>query len=441
MKKMKIALLGGGSLYFEYVMAEIANTPELEAVEFMLFDVNVKRMDLMRRVGLRIMAKANTPHVVKATTHLARALDGADFAIASIGVHGPGSGWHLIDSNTAAKCGIIHTTGDTVGPAGLSQGLRIIPIMVDIAKNMEKYCPEAILLNHSNPMAPICRAITKYSSIRPIGYCHNVYNDISYLADVLGIKPADLDVTVGGINHCGWLLGIRHGGRDRYPELKRRLALRKPPTSQLFSQELFQTMGLYPIGGSRHLIEFFPHARTISSTRRLPYRLPWRSDTIRKNLLQLEINKDPTGLVLKAAGKKDVWAPTTMTPEAMGRQVKALSLGPSMIHIVNIPNRGAIPNLPDWAVVEVKAVVGQDGAQSVYAGELPPQAARWTLAQIYAHELTIEAAIEKNRAKAIQALASDPMIRDFKEANKVFDAIVKAQGARLRAFRKSRHRE
>lgn len=436
MSKLKIVLLGGGSAYFEYAMAEIACTPELENVEFMLYDINAKRMDLMRRIGLRIVDKVKKPHVLKATTDLSRALDGADYAIASIGVHGPGYSWHKLDATVAARFGIIHTTGDTVGPAGLSQGLRIIPIVVNIARQMERYCPKAIFLNHSNPMAPICRAIAKYTAIRTIGYCHNVYGDIGFFADVLGVKKESLDVTIGGVNHCGWLLDIRHKGRDVYPKLRKRLASRPPPKRNLFSQEVFDLTGWYPIGGGRHLIEFFPHARIMTRTTRLPYQMLWRAETIDKNLLQLEINDDPYGLKLKAAGKKEVWMPEVMTPEAMGLQIKALAMGPPKVHFVNVPNRGAIPNLPDWAVVEVKTVIGQDGARSVFAGNLPPQAARWSLAQIYAHELTVEAAVEQSRGKAIQAMASDPMIRDFREAVKVFDALVKAHGNRLRAFRK-----
>jgi alpha-galactosidase/6-phospho-beta-glucosidase family protein len=118
----------------------------------------------------------------------------------------------------------------------------------------------------------------------------------------------------------------------------------------------------------------------------------------------------------------------------MGQQIKALTQGPDIVHVVNIPNEGAIPNLPDWALVEVKAVVGQHGARPVFVGDLPAQAARWTLAQIYAHELTIEAAAEQSRSKAIQALACDPMIRDFHEAEQVLDALIEVQGDRLASF-------
>ena len=119
----------------------------------------------------------------------------------------------------------------------------------------------------------------------------------------------------------------------------------------------------------------------------------------------------------------------------MGYQIRALTQGPDMVHVVNVPNRGAVPNAPDWAVLEMKCVVGQHGARPAYVGEIPPMAARWTLPQIYAHELMVEAAVEKSRTKALQALACDPMVCDFVEPEKILNALVQAQGDRLEAFR------
>jgi len=435
MKNLKIVLLGGGSLYFESVIAEIATTPELHGSRVVLYDIDARRMDLIRRVGERISAKTGSELAISATGQLGRALDGADFAIASIGVHGPKATWHKQDSDVAAQFGIIHTTGDTVGPGGLSQGLRIIPIFVHIARNMEKYCPQAILLNHSNPMGPICRSVRKYTKIHVIGYCHNVAADIHYFGRVLDVPPEELQVTAAGCNHMMWLLGIAHRGKDVYPTLKRKILKTRSQTSHVFAREILEMFDLFPIGGDRHMVEFFPHSRLATSPKRIPYGLTWRSEAIRRNRLSREISKQPEEIELKAAGKKEPWIPDTISPEAMGLQIKAMTYGPQKIHFVNVPNARAVPNLPEWAVIETKAAVGIGGATPLVVGELPPQAARWTLAQIHAHELTVDAAVEGSRHKAIQALACDPMIRDFYEARKVFDAIVAGQGDRLKRFR------
>ena len=434
--KRKITLIGAGSRYFEFVMAEIATTESLAGSELMLYDINRARMGLMEKVGRRILEKTGASLAIRSTTQLARALDGADFAISSIGVHGPNASWHQLDSQVAARFGIIHTTGDTVGPGGISQGLRIIPIYMKIARAMEKYCPNIILLNHSNPMNPVCRAITKNTAIRVIGYCHNVAGDIHFFSRVLGVPREELEVAIAGPNHMCWLLDLRHNGKDMIPALRRRLARGDPGRGHRFAVEMFELLGVFPVGGDRHMIEFYPHSRRYKSPKRVEYGLKWRAQGIEEGRLAREISKEPDELELRAAGKKDLWLPETPTPEAMGRQIEAMATGREIVHYVNTPNRGAVPNLPDWAVIELKAVIGSQGARPIYAGELPPQAARWSLAHIYAQELLVDAAVEGSRQKALQAMACDSMIRDFKEAEKVFDAIVEAQGERLKKFRK-----
>ena len=433
---MKIALLGAGSHFFESVFLELGQTPELHGAEVVLFDIDTERMLLIDQVGRRISDHYKADFRISMVADLPRALAGADIAIASIGVHGPATAWHKADVEAVARLGIMQTTGDTVGPSGFSQGLRIIPIFLNLAREMEKYCPDCILLNHSNPMGAICRAVTKYSKIKIIGYCHNVIQSLPIFAGLLGVPANELDFLVGGVNHMDWLLSLRHQGRDVYPELKRKIRETDSPKGQQFTKDLLEVMDLFMMGGDRHIIEFFPHARLANDPKAIPYGLKWRSDMISENLLSEELTRGAAELTARADGSKPLYIPKHLTPEAMGQQIKALKMGPDIVHVVNIPNEGAIPNLPPWALVELKAVIGQHGARPVYVGDLPPQAARWTLAQIYAHELTIEAAAEGSRAKAIQALACDPMVRDFHEARAILDALVEAQGDRLAPFRK-----
>lgn len=433
----KIVLIGAGSRYFEYVLGELATTPELAGCSVALYDINKERMDLIFQVGKRIVEKTKADLKLSSTTQMARALDGADFAISSIGVHGPGASWHKLDSEVCARFGIIHTTGDTVGPSGFSQGLRLIPIYLRIAEAMKKLCPNVILLNHSNPMNPICRAVIKATGINTIGYCHNVAGGIHYFAKILGIPANEIEVTVAGPNHMNWLLEIRHLGRDVYPELKRRLLQSKPERGQMFACDVLRLLDLFPVGGDRHMIEFFPHAREARTPAELRYQMEWRADMIAKQgRLAKEISKKPDELALRAKGELPPWIPSKPSPESMGQQIRAMALGIEKVHYVNIPNRGAISNVPDWAVVELKGVVGSYGARPLFVGDLPPQAARWSLATIYSQELMVDAAIERSREKALMGLACDPMMINFTEVEKVFDAIVKAQGDRLADFRK-----
>jgi len=432
----KIVLLGGGSGYFEGVVGELAATPELAGSRVVMYDIDATRMDRVRRASQRTLDALGAPFALSATTDLPEALDGADFAISSIGVHGPDARWHMLDSEVCARFGIIHTTGDSVGPSGLSQGLRLIPIYLELAQAMRTYCPHVILLNHSNPMNPICRAVTKATGIPTIGYCHNVVLDVRWFARILEVPVEELETTVAGPNHMNWLLAIRHRGRDVYPELKRRILAAEPEKEHRFAREVLERLDVFPVGGDRHMIEFFPHVRQATKPGELPYEILWRVDLIRKGQLARELNKGADDLTRRADGQLPPLMPGKPSPESMGEQIRALAFGVEKIHYVNIPNRGAVPNLPDWAVIELRAVVGSGGARPLYVGDLPPQAARWSLATIYAHELMVDAAIEGSRAKALMALACDPMMVNFGEVEPVFDAIVEAQEDRLARFRK-----
>jgi len=433
--KRKIVFLGAGSGYFEAVLGEFAVTPELAGCSVVMYDIDRKRMGLIRRAGKRALDQAGAKIKLTSTTDLARALDGADFAISSIGVHGPGASWHMLDSEVCGRFGIVHTTGDTVGPSGLSQGLRIIPIYLEIAKAMKKHCPDVIFLNHSNPMNPICRAVIKTSGINTVGYCHNVAGDVHWFGQVLGIPHEELEVTVAGPNHMNWLLAIRHEGRDLYPELKRRILRRKPEHRHIFAREALELLDVFPVGGDRHMIEFYSHSRQATTPEELKYGLRWRAESIREGRLARELSKAPDDLELRAKGLKPPRIPEHLSPESMGQQIRAMALGQDKVHYVNTPNRGAVPNLPDWAVIELKAVIGSHGARPLHVGELPPQAARWSLATIYAQELMVDAAVEGSRKKALMALACDPMMVNFTEVTPVFDALVEAQGERLARFR------
>lgn len=431
--KRKIVLLGAGSHYFEIVLAELALTPELAGCSVALYDVDAKRMRLMKQVGRRIFEVTGADLKLSSSTDLARTLDGADFAISSIGVHGPRCAWHKLDSDVCARFGIIHTTGDTVGPSGFSQALRIIPIYMKIARAMKRYCPDVILLNHSNPMVPICRAIIKYTGINVVGYCHGIPNDIAWYGEVLGLDPAELEVTAAGPNHVTWLLAIRHRGRDVYPELRRRIMRRKPEKGRIFAREMLELLDVLPICCDRHIVEFFPHARIPTRPEELGYQMQWRSEMIEEAQRTLETENH---LALRAKGLEKPQIPKKASPESMGKQIRAMALGIEHFQYVNIPNLSAVPNLPDWAVLDLRAVIGSHGARPLFVGELPPQAARWSLAHIYAHELVADAALEGNRHKALQALACDSMMLNFTEVEPLFDAIVEAQGPRLARFRK-----
>jgi len=431
--KKKIVLLGAGSSFFRGAIGEIVVTEALADSEIVLHDIDRKTLKIIEAVACRMAAEAATGMKVSSTTQLSRALDGADYALSSIGVHGPNNAYHKLDMDVSAKFGIIQTTGDTVGPGGISHGLRIIPIYMKIARSMEKYCPEAILLNHSNPMAQICRAINKYTKVTCLGLCHGVQGTIRDLAEILEVPYEDVEFTIAGPNHMSWLLEIKYRGKDMYPTLKRRLAEGEPEKGHIFATRLFSILGIHPLNNDRHIIEFYPFLRQISTPEELPYELEFRSDTLARRPSEKEAQKRLKRL---AEGKDPITLPMGLSAEAVGRLMAAMATGEEYVHIVNIPNQGAVPNLPDWAVIELKAVLTSKGCRPIYVGPLPVVAARWALATIYQQELLVDAAVLGKRDLALQAMVSDPQIISLDEAEKVLDGLVKAHGKRLSRFSK-----
>jgi len=290
-------------------------------------------------------------------------------------------------------------------------------------------------------MGAVVRAIQKYTKINTIGYCHNTATAQRLFARALEVDKNELDLRIAGVNHMVWLFDILHQGKSVYPLLKEKLGALDEEAlgTNRFAMDVCDVTGLFPIGGDRHIIEFFHHARVASGTKDIHYNLKWRIDLIQEKFLNGEISDTRATPEDKAAGKADVWIPEEgeVSPEAMGVQIRSLLYGPDSSHFLTTRNNGAVPNIPDWAAIELNAIIGQGGARSIAVGEMPAVAARWTLPHIYNNEMIIEAAVERNRMKAIQAMASDHMIRDFHEAVAVFDALVEAHGDRLADFRKS----
>lgn len=432
--RKKIVLLGGGSAYFEGAIGEIVMAKDLADSEMVLYDIDPERMQLIERAGQRMAEKAGTGMKVSATTDLAQALDGADYGVSSIGPHGPEARWHEEDMRIAAKYGLVQTTGDTVGAGGLSAALRLVPIYMDIARQMEKHCPDVILLNHSNPMVAVCRAINKYTSICVMGLCHGVQGTEAYLAGVLDIPREELEIRSVGVNHMLWVTEIRHRGRDVYPVLREKLNAKEPDEGHQFAKKLFDVYGCYPVNNDRHIIEFFPFLRQARTPEELPYGLKFRGDSIAEG--RGKRGDDWETRRRRGAGEEEVRLPEKPSPENVGTLMAAMATGRPHVHLVNIANDGAIPNLPDWALVEIQAVLTPSGPRGLATGPVPDNVAGWALSRVYQQELVVDAAVKGDRGLALQALVSDPQIISIAEAEQMLDDLIAARAEQLPLFAK-----
>jgi len=432
MGRKKIVCLGGGSYYFGETLSDLAVREGLKGSEIVLYDIDLERAELMAKCGRRLSEEAGADFKIYATKSLPEAVDGADFVIANIGgVGGGGGGYysspvHVNDLHICAKYGVYQIIGDTCGPAAMMGAFRTIPVYMDICLEMERRCPNAIFINHANPMAILCRAIIKYSGIKNvIGICHGVQSGIRYIAKILEIPPEELETIWIGTNHYYWFIKIYHRGKDLYPELKKRISLQKAESNKILSTKLSQIYGYqitYP--HDSHIIEFYPflsHVREVSDlSPELDKEYKERSQ--RKPGSREAVMKDFKEFLDKVTLPQERESLASL--ESLGKLIEAIALGKRHIHIVNIPNQGAVSNLPVTAILEVEGVTNSFGVRPVYMGEAP-LVLKGHLERIIAwQELVVDAGVKGDRNIALQALMLDPQAIPPEKAEKMFEELL-----------------
>ena len=454
MPAVKIACLGGGSFYFRRVLADLPLSEELAGSEVVLYDLEYEKARRMAAMGARIAGEAPTGLKVRAAKSLSDALDGADFALASIGASGAGitpnvydSWFHNADVHIPAKYGIQQVIGDTCGPAGMMMGFRSIPAYMKIAREMEKRCPQAVLFNHSNPMAVICRALNKYTSVKTVGICHGVQHGIVYAARILKVPPTELEITWVGTNHYYWFTRVSHKGRDLYPKLKRLVAKQKPGAGSQMSEKLSNVYGyclVYPYDS--HSVEFYPFLSRVRRQKDLPYNLKKHALSHGYDASKpLPKHKPPTAAVRKAFFKQyqEILDRTelpekmddSITGEGMSLLLGAIATGQRRLCIVNIPNRSAVANLPAHAVLEVEAVTDSMGVRPLVMDEAPLVLKGMLEKRIVWEELAADAAVKGDRKLALQALMVDEMAILPEKAEAMLAELLTASKPLLPQFR------
>jgi len=455
MPSKKIVCLGAGSGYFARALGDLAVAEGLSGSEVTLYDIDMEKCELMERHGRRLANLSGTGLRVRACTDLADAVDGADFAISSIGGAGESigrvynTGFHLQDILIPADYGIYQIVGDTGGPAGMMMGLRSIPIYLDICHEMEKRCPDVILFNHSNPMAALCRAMNKYSEINVIGICHGVQIGIRHVAKVLGIPARELETVWIGTNHYYWFTRIRHKGVDIYPSVRREMAALESPPGEIMTQKLSQVYGyqiVYP--EDDHIVEFYPFLAQLPDGDSLPYGLKsWLGEggytspdlgkasqlseaekkTQRQQAL-LEYGQDLAKIELPE-GPSD-----PLMGEGLASLIESIASGRRGVYIVNVPNRGAVSNLPDYAVLELEGVTDSCGVRAVHVGEAPISLMGLLQKRIAWQELVADAGVKGDRNLALQALLLDEMAIRPEKAEAMLDRLLAASREMLPQF-------
>jgi alpha-galactosidase len=404
----RIAFIGAGSVVFtRNLVRDILTFPLLRDATLVLMDIDDERLAFAEQSVRGIIERGRYPARVEATRDRVAALTGSDVVICTILAH-PVEVWRQ-DIEIPKRYGVDTNIGDTRGPSGVFRALRTIPIMLDIVEDMERYCPDAVLLNYSNPMAMLCRAIQRTSSIPVTGLCHSVQGTAEMLAGWIGAPIEEITYTCAGINHQAWYLNYRWQGKDAYPLI--RAAVQRPEiyNEEIVRNELFLHLDYYPTESSGHNSEYNWWFRK-------------RPDLIERYcLLGTGWNPGEYAYSLKRyLARQTSWrdearqASETPLPLERGHEyaasiINALRGGEPFGFNGNVRNTSLVTNLPQDACVEVPVYVDRNGFRPVHVGALPPQLVALNHVSVMVEEMAVEAALTGDPRLVFQAIAYDPL--------------------------------
>ena len=435
---VKICFIGAGSTIFaKNVLGDAMLTPSLQDAEIALYDIDENRLKESELMLQTINKNSNQNRAkIQSFSDRKEALKDANFVINAIQVGGykPST---VIDFEIPKKYGLQQTIGDTTGIGGIFRGLRTLPVMFDLAKDMEEVCPDAWLLNYTNPMAILTMGMLKATKIKTVGLCHSVQVCVPELFEHLGIKDQynldEFQWKIAGINHMAWLLEINRNGKDFYPEIRRLASEIANPHKDSVRFELMKHFGYYITESSEHNAEYHPYF-------------------IKKNYpelieqLQIPIDEYLRRCVDQIAGWEtqrdeivnDGSLEHTRSREYASYIMDAITTGTPTMIAGNVLNKGLITNLPEDCCVEVPCLVDKNGVQPTYVGKLPTQLAALNRTNINVQELTVEAAMTLEKDKIYQAALMDPHASSelsISEIKAMVDELIAAHGDYLPAYK------
>lgn len=408
----KIAFIGAGSLGFtSKLVRDILTFPLLQDSMISLMDIDSERLSFIHKTVQKLIHAGNYPAKVQATMDRVQALQGADVVVTTI-LSGSTEVWKH-DIEIPKKYGVDINVGDTRGPAGIFRFLRTLPDMMDIVRDMEKYCPNAVLLNYTNPMAMLCSAIQRQTFIPVTGLCHSVQGTAEMLAGWIGAPINEITYTCAGINHMAWYLDYKWNGKDAYPLIHN--AITNNPSvyqEEMVRNEMYLALGYYITESSGHnseynwwfrkrpdLIEKYCTHSTGWNPGEYAYILReyQKTENTWKEGVRVELAKEVTSNDLERGNEYAAYI------------INALAGGEPYRFNGNVQNTGLITNLPEGACVEIPVWVDKSGFQPVHIGSLPPQLALLANLSAGIEEMAIQACLDGDPEAIYQAICYDPL--------------------------------
>lgn len=456
-----ITVIGAGSASFgENTLSALMRSKKLKGSTLRLVDRNAHSLDIVHRLANRLNHEWEAGISISAHTHHKEALAGANFVVSAIEV-GPREELWRSDFELPLKYGVRQPYAENGGPGGFIHAARNVMPVLEIVRDMEQACPGAWFINFTNPMVRICDLVNRYSRIKVVGLCHQIYAGYAMvgvaLAKDLGINVPDglegmhadvmqhplqqqvmhqivprVDIRAAGTNHFTWILSVhdKQTGEDLYPQLRKRFFELREDFEPL-TRRVFQDVGLFPVPGDTHLCEYLPWMSD-------PVTKPWEKFNIRlydwdvmAGLRDFSLDR----LNEMASGNLPVDALLDADSEGALEMIENIAFAGNHYHLAaNLPNVGQIPNLPLGAIVETPVHVNGAGIHPVHVDALPQPVAELCRRELTVAQLGIDAAVEGSYEKALQCLLLDPVITDMQIARNVLDDYLKTYKQHLPQF-------
>ena len=436
----KIAFIGAGSLGFtRSLVRDILTFPLLEGSTLALMDIDAERLEFARRACQLIIDKGKYPAKVVATMDRVEALRDADAVLVTILAGGTDVWQH--DILIPKKYGVDINVGDTRGPSGIFRALRTIPVMLSIARDMERYCPDATMLNYTNPMAMLCRALQRETSIKLTGLCHSVQGTAAMLARWIGAPMEEITYTCAGINHNAWYIKFEWKGKDAYP-LIRKAVTENPEIYQeeIVRNEMFLHLDYYVTESSGHNSEYnwWFRKRPDLIEKYCTHGTGWNPGVFAYILKEYQATEDTWRQSVKEWLEHPEHISLERGHEYAASIINALQGGEPFQFNGNVPNTGLVTNLPPNACVEVPVWASRKGLEPVHVGALPPQCAALTNILAQTEEMAVEAALTGNPRLVFHAIANDPLtaaVLSLREINQMVDEMLEKNRPYLPQFK------
>ena len=423
----KIAMIGAGSVVFvKNLLTDILSLPALKGCEVALHDIDAERLETAGMMARWTSGQFDAQAVVTEHSDRRRCVEGADFVInmVQIGMHAA----TLLDFDIPRRHGLKQTIADTVGIGGIFRGLRTIPFMLDLVRDMRAVCPGALLLNYTNPMSILTWAVYRaFPEQRVVGLCHNVQHTARDLASYLGVERSQLSYDCAGINHMTWFLRLEIDGKDAYPRLHRAASSPAIYARDKIRFELLQHLGRFVSESSEHTAEYTPYFLR-------------RDDQIAEFDVPVDdyIHRSERNLQRYAETRHKLLAGESFPLERSDEYGASIISGmvtnePQLIY-GNVRNTRLIWNLPEDCCVEVPVIVDRNGLRACHVGALPPELAAHCAPHVFVQDLTVRAAIEGDRDAVYQAAMLDrhaASVLSLREIRALVDELIEAHGTAM----------